>query len=85
VIFSKPGQPDIPAMAVACPPACCERSVAMPAGNGRRSSEVDIAMQHYYAIAERGPEGDWFLTFPPDAGSSFAEHAEQIVAEADRG
>jgi hypothetical protein len=37
---------------------------------------------HYYAIAERGPEGGWFLTFPGAAGYSFAEHAEQIVAQA---
>ena len=39
-------------------------------------------MLHYYAIAERGPQGGWFLTFPPAAGYSFAEAAEQIVAEA---
>jgi hypothetical protein len=39
-------------------------------------------MLHYYAIAERGPEGGWFLTFPPAAGYSFAESAEQIVEQA---
>jgi hypothetical protein len=37
---------------------------------------------HYYAIAERGPDGGWFLTFPGAAGYSFAEDAEQIVAQA---
>jgi hypothetical protein len=37
---------------------------------------------HYYAIAERGPEGGWFLTFPGGAGYSFAEHPEDIVPQA---
>ena len=36
---------------------------------------------HYYAIAERGSGGGWFLTFPGGAGYSFAESAEQIVAQ----
>ena len=39
-------------------------------------------MQHYYAIAERGREGGWFLTFPGGTGYSFAESAEQIVGQA---
>lgn len=39
-------------------------------------------MQHYYAIAEHGPDGGWFLTFPGGAGYSFAESAEQIVTQA---
>jgi hypothetical protein len=37
---------------------------------------------HYYAIAERGVEGGWFLTFPGATGYSFAGTAEQIVSEA---
>ena len=37
---------------------------------------------HYYAIAERGPGGGWFLTLPGGAGYSFAETAEQIVEQA---
>ena len=37
---------------------------------------------HHYTTAERGPEGGWFLTFPGRAGYSFAETAEQIVAQA---
>jgi hypothetical protein len=38
---------------------------------------------HYYAIAEHGPEGGWFLTFPGGAGGySFAERPEDIVAQA---
>ena len=37
-------------------------------------------MRHYYAIAEHGREGGWFLTFG-GAGYSFAEHAEQIVRQ----
>ena len=41
-----------------------------------------VTVQHYYAIAERGPEGGWFLTFPGGTGYSFAENAEQIVAQA---
>ena len=40
------------------------------------------AVQHYYAIAERGREGGWFLTFPGGTGYSFAESAEQIVGQA---
>jgi len=39
-------------------------------------------MRHYYAIAERCPGGGWFLTFPGGAGDSYAENAEQIVAQA---
>ena len=39
-------------------------------------------MAHYYAIAERGPEGGWFLTFPGEAGYSFAEKPEEIVSQA---
>jgi hypothetical protein len=38
-------------------------------------------MAHFYAIAERGREGGWFLTFPGAPGYSFAESAEQIVAQ----
>jgi hypothetical protein len=38
-------------------------------------------MVHFYAIAERSPEGGWFLTFPGGTGYSFAENAEQIVAQ----
>ena len=38
--------------------------------------------QHYFAIAERGPQGGWFLTFPGGAGYSFAESPEQIVSQA---
>ena len=38
-------------------------------------------MRHYYAVAERGREGGWFLTFPGGAGYSFAEEAEQIVQQ----
>ena len=39
---------------------------------------------HYYAIAERGPEGGWFLTFPHGGapGYSFAERPEDIVPQA---
>jgi hypothetical protein len=40
------------------------------------------ASPHYYAIAERGPDGGWFLTFPGGAGYSFAENAERIVSQA---
>jgi predicted RNase H-like HicB family nuclease len=40
------------------------------------------AVQHYYAIAERGRDGGWFMTFPGGAGYSFAETAEQIVEQA---
>jgi hypothetical protein len=39
-------------------------------------------MQHYYAIAERGRDGGWFLTFPGSAGYSFAENVDQIVPQA---
>jgi len=39
-------------------------------------------MRHYYAIAERCPGGGWFLTFPGGPGYSFADSAEQIVAQA---
>jgi hypothetical protein len=39
-------------------------------------------MVHFYAIAERSPEGGWFLTFPGGTGYSFAENAEQIVPQA---
>ena len=39
-------------------------------------------MAHYYAIAEHGLQGGWFLTVPGGAGYSFALHAEEIVAEA---
>lgn len=39
-------------------------------------------MAHYYAIAEPGPEGGWFLTFHDCAGFSFAQNAEQIVEQA---
>jgi hypothetical protein len=35
-------------------------------------------MAHYYAIAEHGLQGGWFLTVP--GGYSFALHAEEIVA-----
>ena len=38
-------------------------------------------MRHFYAIAERGREGGWFLTFPGGTGYSFAESAEQIVPQ----
>ena len=38
-------------------------------------------MAHYYAVAERGRDGGWFLTFPGGAGYSFAETAEAIVAQ----
>jgi hypothetical protein len=37
-------------------------------------------MAHYYAIAEEGRDG-WYLTFPGGAGFSFAERADQIVAQ----
>ena len=40
------------------------------------------AMRHYYAIAERCPGGGWFLTFPGGPGDSYADNAEQIVAQA---
>jgi hypothetical protein len=39
-------------------------------------------MAHYYAIAEHGPKGGWFLTVPGSAGYSLAHHAEEIVHEA---
>jgi hypothetical protein len=39
-------------------------------------------MAHYYAIAEQGPKGGWFLTVPGSTGYSFAHHAEEIVHEA---
>jgi hypothetical protein len=39
-------------------------------------------MAHYYAIAERGRDGGWFLTFPGGPGYSYAEIAEEIVAQA---
>jgi hypothetical protein len=41
-----------------------------------------MSFRHYYAIAEGGREGGWFLTFPGGAGYSFAESAEQIVPQA---
>jgi hypothetical protein len=39
---------------------------------------------HYYAIAERGSEGGWFLTFPHGGagGYSFAERPEDINPQA---
>ena len=40
-------------------------------------------VQHYYAIAEGGQEGDWFLTFPDGGtGYSHADSAKDIVAQA---
>ena len=39
-------------------------------------------MVHYYAIAECGKDGGWFLTFPGGEGYSFADSAEQIVSQA---
>lgn len=36
----------------------------------------------YYAVAESGPDGGWFLTFPGAAGYSFAGTAEEIVSQA---
>jgi hypothetical protein len=43
---------------------------------------MEGTMAHYYAIAEHGLQGGWFLTVPGGAGYSFALHAEEIVAEA---
>jgi hypothetical protein len=39
-------------------------------------------MAHYYAIAEYGRDGGWFLTFPGGTGYSYAESAEEIVTQA---
>jgi len=39
-------------------------------------------MQHYYAIAERAPDGGWFLVFPGSSGYSFASTPEDIVPQA---
>jgi hypothetical protein len=42
-----------------------------------------MAQYHYYAIAERGQDGGWFLTFPGGggAGFTFAGSAEEIVPQ----
>jgi hypothetical protein len=43
---------------------------------------MTMAQYHYYAIAERGRDGGWFLTFPGGGvGFSFAENAEEIVPQ----
>ena len=40
-------------------------------------------MPHYYAIAEAGEDGFWWISFPGRAGiTSGAEDARQIVAQA---
>jgi predicted RNase H-like HicB family nuclease len=40
-------------------------------------------MQHYYAIAESGDDGSWWISFPGRDGIiSAADDAKQIVAQA---
>lgn len=40
-------------------------------------------MRHYYAIAEAGDDGAWWISFPGRDGiTSAAEDAKQIVAQA---
>jgi hypothetical protein len=43
---------------------------------------MTMAQYHYYAIAERGRDGGWFLTFPGGgAGFSVADSVEEIVSQ----
>jgi predicted RNase H-like HicB family nuclease len=42
-----------------------------------------MAMPHYYAIAEAGDDGSWWISFPGRDGiTSAADDAKQIVAQA---